>query len=105
MKYSYTLFIVLGFSICFAQQQDLKLNVNTKDSTFVNQNNGISGINNQIDNRQSRKQKRAKKRENLTVQDYKTISYGRDTTFVDTTQSIFKDYKHNYLRKDDFDLH
>ena len=36
--------------------------------------------------------------------DYKIISVERDTTFVDTTLSIHKDYRFNYLRKDNFEL-
>ncbi|OAB79666.1 putative porin [Cochleicola gelatinilyticus] len=35
---------------------------------------------------------------------YKIISADRDTTFLDTTLSIKKDYKFNYLRKDAFEL-
>lgn len=35
---------------------------------------------------------------------YEIISHERDTTFVDTTLSIKKDYKFNYLRRDDFEL-
>jgi hypothetical protein len=35
---------------------------------------------------------------------YKIISAQRDTTFLDTTLSIKKDYKYNYLRRDDFEL-
>ncbi|MDT0643631.1 putative porin [Zunongwangia sp. F363] len=38
------------------------------------------------------------------VQDYKIISYENDTTFVDTSLTIQKDYKFNYLRKDNFEL-
>ncbi|MFD2588421.1 putative porin [Croceitalea marina] len=40
----------------------------------------------------------------LTVADYKIISFERDTSFLDTTLSIRKDYKYNYLRRDDFEL-
>ncbi|WP_405413069.1 putative porin [Maribacter sp. Asnod1-A12] len=40
----------------------------------------------------------------LTVEDYKIISFERDTTFLDTTLTIEKEYKYNYLRKDDFEL-
>lgn len=36
--------------------------------------------------------------------DYKVISYNNDTTYIDTTLSSLKDYKFNYLRKDDFEL-
>ncbi len=35
---------------------------------------------------------------------YKIISASRDTTFVDTTLSIAKKYKFNYLRRDNFEL-
>lgn len=36
--------------------------------------------------------------------DYKIISVNNDTTVVDTTLTIAKDYKFNYLRKDNFEL-
>jgi len=36
--------------------------------------------------------------------DYKMISYNNDTTYFDTTLTIKKDYKFNYLRKDNFEL-
>lgn len=35
---------------------------------------------------------------------YKIISIDNDTTFVDTSLTIHKDYKFNYLRKDNFEL-
>lgn len=38
------------------------------------------------------------------IQDYLIINFENDTTYVDTTLSIKKDYKFNYLRKDDFEL-
>ena len=40
----------------------------------------------------------------ISVRDYKIISYARDTTYLDTTLTIQKEYKHNYLRKDNFEL-
>jgi hypothetical protein len=40
----------------------------------------------------------------ITIKDYKMISFARDTTFLDTTLTIQKEYKYNYLRKDDFEL-
>ena len=44
-------------------------------------------------------------KENKTkIQDYLIISFENDTTFVDTTLTIQKDYKFNYLRKDNFGL-
>ncbi|OBQ52248.1 putative porin [Tamlana sp. s12] len=38
------------------------------------------------------------------IDQYQIISRENDTTFVDTTLSIQKDYKFNYLRKDNFGL-
>ncbi|SDK92808.1 Putative porin [Salinimicrobium catena] len=38
------------------------------------------------------------------VSEYKIISVDNDTTFVDTSLTIHKDYKFNYLRKDNFEL-
>lgn len=40
----------------------------------------------------------------ITIKDYKIISFLRDTTFLDTTITIQKEYKYNYLRTDDFEL-
>ncbi|RAV28595.1 putative porin [Sinomicrobium soli] len=38
------------------------------------------------------------------IQDYQIISYGRDTTYLDTSLTIKKEYRYNYLRKDNFEL-
>lgn len=39
-----------------------------------------------------------------TIEMYKIISHKNDTTIVDTTLTIQKDYKFNYLRRDNFGL-
>lgn len=44
------------------------------------------------------------KRDKPPIDYYKIISASRDTTFVDTTLSLKKKYKFNYLRKDNFEL-
>ena len=44
------------------------------------------------------------KRERPPATDYKIISFQRDTTYVDTTLSMQKEYRFNYLRTDDFEL-
>ena len=36
--------------------------------------------------------------------DYKVISYDNDSTFIDTTLTIHKDYLFNFLQKDNFEL-
>ena len=40
----------------------------------------------------------------INVREYKIISYSRDTTYLDTSLTIKKHYKHNYLRRDYFEL-
>jgi len=42
--------------------------------------------------------------EAITIKDYKIISHARDTTFLDTTLNINKEYSYNFLRRDDFEL-
>nr|WP_297782481.1 putative porin [uncultured Allomuricauda sp.] len=45
-----------------------------------------------------------KNKDSISIQDYKIISYQRDTTHLDTTLTIRKEYKYNYIREDDFEL-
>lgn len=40
----------------------------------------------------------------ITIKDYKIINSVGDTTFLDTTLTIGKDYRYNVLRRDDFEL-
>ena len=47
---------------------------------------------------------RNKKKEKPSISLYKIISAKRDTTFVDTSLTIQREYKFNYLRKDNFEL-
>lgn len=42
--------------------------------------------------------------EETTFKDYKIIPFEKDTIYVDTTLSIKKDYKFNFIRKDNFEL-
>lgn len=67
-----------------------------------------NGVFNQQDtlSRTSRKSTGIKNLKNLDakIEDYLIISHENDTTFVDTTLTIQKEYKFNYLRKDNFGL-
>ena len=47
---------------------------------------------------------KTKKRERPPIDLYKIISYKNDTTVVDTSLTVQKFYKYNYLKKDRFDL-
>lgn len=40
----------------------------------------------------------------IVIQDYKITTLDRDTTFLDTTLTVQKEYRYNYLRKDNFEL-
>lgn len=40
----------------------------------------------------------------ITIRDYKIINYARDTTLLDTTLTIGKEYSYNYLRRDNFEF-
>lgn len=53
-------------------------------------------------NRKFSKPKEKQKR--APINSYKIISIERDTTYLDTSLSIHKEYKFNYLRKDAFEL-
>lgn len=45
-----------------------------------------------------------KKAEDFPINMYQIITYKRDTVSFDTTLTVYREYKHNYLRKDDFEL-
>ena len=53
-----------------------------------------------IENRSTQK----KKDQELSIAQYQIISFDRDTTYLDTTLTINKEYKYNYLRQDNFEL-
>lgn len=90
MKYFNTLLILfLGLGSCFTYAQEDTETKEVNDTTLVFSRDAKSP---------------KKEEEKFPITDYKIISYARDTTFVDTTLSIYKQYKYNYLRKDDFEL-
>ncbi|KJD31024.1 hypothetical protein PK35_16685 [Tamlana nanhaiensis] len=65
----------------------------TQDSTAIRRETSQSGTNKPSD-----------KNLKANIKDYLIISQNRDTTYVDTTLTIQKEYKFNYLRKDNFGL-
>lgn len=56
------------------------------------------------DNQVLNQQQVISRKEKPPITDYQIISAQRDTTYLDTTLTIYKEYKFNYLRKDDFEL-
>ncbi len=88
------------FAISFSYAQDRPIRpTNKKLKTFEGELNDSLG-----NGQRRRKNSNVKKKEEAKIEDYKIISRENDTTYVDTTLTIYKDYKFNYLRKDDFDL-
>lgn len=90
------LVVFIGFSsICWAQDKGLRINQNVpppnvgQGDDADQQEEGFIGKDNI---------RRA------PIDLYKIISHQRDTTFLDTTQSIQKEYRFNYLRRDRFEL-
>jgi len=57
-----------------------------------------------LDSIPDRSSKKVVKNEKANIKDYKIITRENDTIQLDTTLSIKKEYKFNYLRKDNFEL-
>ena len=73
----------------------------------VKKKNKSTTISGEDDNRQQSGKSTSNKNlkdKDVKIYDYKIISHENDTTYVDTTLSIQKEYKYNYLRKDYFEL-
>lgn len=58
----------------------------------------------QLDNLSKDSQKKIGKTATASIDQYQIISISRDTTYVDTSLTIKKEYEFNYLRKDIFGL-
>ncbi|TMM29617.1 hypothetical protein FDT66_10915 [Polaribacter aestuariivivens] len=83
------------FSSIFSQR---KLGGEKKENTTIDENGQVINLDNnsgEINVTLSGKTK---------YTDYKIFSHKRDTTYIDTTLNIKKDYKFNYLRKDLFEF-
>lgn len=91
------LFSFFAISLANAQDKPILLDKKEKDLNLrINDSLGKG-------ERRKRSSKIIKNKE-AKIEDYKIISRENDTTYVDTTLTIYKDYKFNYLRKDDFDV-
>lgn len=95
MRYFLFLLFVCISPLLFAQVDDVPPGERTGDSRPQNRNaRRLPG----------RDAQRPPEEREITIKDYKIISYARDTTFLDTTLTMAKEYKYNYLRKDDFEV-
>ena len=94
-KIIFTLIIVLISSFAFGQRKlGGKVKTKKEDEALMDSLNFGN----------SNKNGKKVKFEDTEIIDYLIISSARDTTYVDTTLSIKKEYKFNYLRKDEFGL-
>jgi len=87
-------FLVLFFGLFF-------LNSNAQ---FTRSEDSRGNSRYQNDSTQHRKERKVTIEGKTNYKDYKIISLKNDTTFIDTTLSVKKHYKHNYIRKDNFEL-
>lgn len=99
MKHYLLFLFVFGFSHMVLGQTDTTLTVKKRELPNTPDLNPLDSIN----GRES-KANDDRKPDRLKIQDYKIISKAGDTTFLDTTLTIKKEYKYNFLRKDDFEL-
>lgn len=88
-------FIIIFLSVSILWSQDRKLEE-------IEEGTGIGSERPQEPSTSLRRPK--DKKEKPLVTEYKIITKENDTTYLDTTLSIQKDYRFNYLRRDDFEL-
>ncbi len=91
MRYLLLLLLCLSFTAMHAQERTIPAAKEKDSSQFRKRKAAISKA-------------PTSEAPTLSIKDYKIISFQRDTTYLDTTLSIQKEYKYNYLRRDDFEL-
>lgn len=104
----FALLFFTGFSL-FAQQDSLPPSPKIDSVQKVDSIQPLDSIPKKAANGKGalmlgRQKKEKEQKDSVTIKDYKIISYTRDTISLDTTLTIRKEYKYNYLRKDDFEL-
>ena len=91
------LFFIISFSIQNSFSQRKLTGNERRENTFVSDR----GVRDTLNNSKRTKVELSGK---TKYTDYKIISHKGDTTYIDTTLTIQKHYKFNYLRKDNFEL-
>lgn len=107
-KLTFVLFFVLCSTVVFGQTDpEEKPPVKDSDSAVVKVKDSASIAAQKKERKESLLGKLTKgddKEKKAKIQDYLIVSHKSDTTFVDTTLTIQKEYKFNYLRRDNFGL-
>lgn len=93
MKYLFTLIIVFFCQASIAQEDSIPAPKEVGAPMLGGKNRKVPS-----------KKTMAKQVQEITIRDYKIIDHKRDTTFLDTTISIQKEYMYNFLRRDAFEL-
>ncbi len=94
MRYIFIVFLLLTFCTVRAQNDSIPSRTNASLQKKIDSVGGLP----------SGKKKNGKEERTVTIADYRIINSARDTTFVDTTLTIKKEYRYNFLRRDDFEL-
>ena len=96
-KYLSVLIFIFASNNLFAQRELRAIDKKTPSNTnYYNEKAS--------DTLSDRNSKKVAKNLKAKIEDYKIISYKRDTVNLDTTLTINKEYKFNYLRRDYFEL-
>ncbi len=107
-KLAFVLFFVLCSAFAFGQTNpEEKPLVKEADSSAIKAQDSTEVVPKKKERKESLLAKLTKDKagdKKAKIQDYLIISHKNDTTFVDTTLTIQKEYKFNYLRKDNFGL-
>ncbi len=108
MKNIYILFTLIVFTINVSAQRRPLQNIDKKlEPGTQNLNNSNlkteTRSNNDVEISDSQKSKKLKAPK-ATIDQYRVVTLERDTTYIDTSLTIRKDYIFNYLRKDNFGL-
>ncbi|WP_394750098.1 putative porin [Spongiimicrobium salis] len=90
MKYTLLLLFVFATHALFAQEEEPPVPPKQGQDSILKKAQPLG-------------KRKAKAKDDITIKDYKIISYERDTVALDTSISIQKEYKFNFLRKDDFE--
>lgn len=84
--------LIVLFSVCVQAQINPNNNINNRLEDTL------------LDSLSNKEAQNIKLSGETKYTDYKIISYKNDTTYIDTTLTINKDYKFNFIRKDNFEL-
>ncbi len=94
-KYAIVLFLIFSFQSSIGQRT-LR--------TFDGNNRNMNSSRTMADSMANRTSNNVAKNLDAKIEDYKIISRQNDTIYLDTTLTIQKEYKFNYLRRDYFNL-